>query len=40
MRTIAEFSRFELVMDRYPKIYDYFLKIENNGVSYKEELNR
>jgi hypothetical protein len=37
---LEAFSRFEVVREKYPKLYDYFLAIENNGVTYKEALNR
>ena len=32
-------SRFEIIKERYPKIYNHFLKIENNGITYREALN-
>jgi 3'-phosphoadenosine 5'-phosphosulfate sulfotransferase (PAPS reductase)/FAD synthetase len=37
---LESFSRFEILKERYPKMYDYFMKIENNGVTYREALNR
>jgi 3'-phosphoadenosine 5'-phosphosulfate sulfotransferase (PAPS reductase)/FAD synthetase len=37
--TFESISRFEIVRERYPKIYGYFLKIENGGVSYREALH-
>jgi hypothetical protein len=37
---LESFSRFEILKERRPKLYDYFMKIENNGVTYKEALNR
>jgi len=37
--TFENISRFEIIKERYPKIYNYFLKIENNGISYREALN-
>jgi 3'-phosphoadenosine 5'-phosphosulfate sulfotransferase (PAPS reductase)/FAD synthetase len=37
---LESLSRFEVVKEKYPKLYDYFLKFENNGVTYKEALNR
>ena len=33
------FSRFEYLMEKYPKLYNFFLSIENNGVSYLSALN-
>jgi hypothetical protein len=33
-------SRYEILKERYPKLYDYFMKMENNGVTYREALNR
>jgi 3'-phosphoadenosine 5'-phosphosulfate sulfotransferase (PAPS reductase)/FAD synthetase len=33
-------SRFEVVKEMYPKLYTYFLNIENSGVTYREALNR
>jgi 3'-phosphoadenosine 5'-phosphosulfate sulfotransferase (PAPS reductase)/FAD synthetase len=38
--TFENISRFEIVKERYPKIYSHFLKIENGGVSYQKALNR
>ena len=37
--TFEKISRFEIVKERYPKIYDYFLKIENSGVTYRDALH-
>jgi hypothetical protein len=37
---LESLSRFEVVKEKYPKLYNYFLNIENNGVTYREALNR
>jgi len=37
--TFEKISRFETLKERYPKAYNSFLKIENNGVTYREALN-
>jgi 3'-phosphoadenosine 5'-phosphosulfate sulfotransferase (PAPS reductase)/FAD synthetase len=37
---LETFSRYEILKERYPKLYDYFLKMENNGVTYRQALNR
>ncbi|MDR1556213.1 MAG: phosphoadenosine phosphosulfate reductase family protein [Tannerellaceae bacterium] len=37
---LETFSRYELLKERYPKLYDYFLNLENNEVTYKEALKR
>ena len=37
--TFEGLSRFEIPMERYPKIYKYFLNIKNNDVTYQEALN-
>jgi 3'-phosphoadenosine 5'-phosphosulfate sulfotransferase (PAPS reductase)/FAD synthetase len=36
--TFEKFSRFEILKERYPKAYSQFLKLENNGISYREAL--
>jgi 3'-phosphoadenosine 5'-phosphosulfate sulfotransferase (PAPS reductase)/FAD synthetase len=37
---LESLSRFEPVMEKYPAAYEYFLKLENGGVTYLEALNR
>jgi 3'-phosphoadenosine 5'-phosphosulfate sulfotransferase (PAPS reductase)/FAD synthetase len=37
---LESLSRFEVVMEKYPAAYKYFLRLENNGVSYCEALNK
>jgi 3'-phosphoadenosine 5'-phosphosulfate sulfotransferase (PAPS reductase)/FAD synthetase len=37
--TFENISRFEIIKERYPKIYNNFLKIENNGITYRQALN-
>jgi len=37
--TFENISRFEIIKERHPKIYNHFLKIENNGITYREALN-
>ena len=37
--TFEKISRFETLMERYPKAYNCFLKIENNGITYRQALN-
>jgi len=37
--TFEKISRFEVLMERYPKAYNCFLKIENNGVTYRDALH-
>ena len=37
--TYEKISRFDIIMQRYPKLYRYYLGIENNGVSYRKALN-
>jgi len=32
-------SRFEYLMENYPKLYNYFLNLQNNGISYETALN-
>jgi 3'-phosphoadenosine 5'-phosphosulfate sulfotransferase (PAPS reductase)/FAD synthetase len=37
--TFENISRFEIIKERHPKIYNHFLKIENNGITYRQALN-
>jgi len=37
---LENISRFEVLRDRYPRVYDFFLNMENNGVSYITALNK
>jgi 3'-phosphoadenosine 5'-phosphosulfate sulfotransferase (PAPS reductase)/FAD synthetase len=37
---LESISRFELVKEKYPAAYKYFLRLENSGVTYEEALNR
>jgi 3'-phosphoadenosine 5'-phosphosulfate sulfotransferase (PAPS reductase)/FAD synthetase len=37
--TFEHISRFEILKERHPKIYHYFLKIKNNGITYREALH-
>jgi len=37
--TFEHLSRFEVLKERHPKVYDYFLKIENSGITYCQALN-
>ncbi|MDR1525961.1 MAG: phosphoadenosine phosphosulfate reductase family protein [Tannerella sp.] len=37
---LESLSRFEIVMEKYPAVYEYFLRLENNGVTYCEALNK
>jgi len=37
--TFENISRFEIIKERHSKIYNHFLKIENNGITYREALN-
>jgi len=36
--SFEKISRFELISQRYPKIYQWGLKLQNSGVTYKEAL--
>jgi hypothetical protein len=37
--TFENISRFEIIKERHPKIYNHFLKIENSGITYRQALN-
>lgn len=37
---LEKFSRFEYLMENYPKMYRWFLGLENNGVTYEQALNK
>ena len=37
--TFEHLSRFEVLKERHPKVYDYFLEIENSGITYRQALN-
>jgi 3'-phosphoadenosine 5'-phosphosulfate sulfotransferase (PAPS reductase)/FAD synthetase len=37
---LEKYSRFERLKETYPKLYRYFLSLENNGVTYERALNR
>jgi len=37
--TFENISRFEIIKERHPKMYNYFLKIENSGITYRQALN-
>jgi 3'-phosphoadenosine 5'-phosphosulfate sulfotransferase (PAPS reductase)/FAD synthetase len=37
---LEKYSRFEYLMENHPKIYKWFLSLENNGVTYEQAINR
>jgi 3'-phosphoadenosine 5'-phosphosulfate sulfotransferase (PAPS reductase)/FAD synthetase len=37
---LEKYSRFEHLMENHPKLYRWFLTLENNGITYEQALNR
>lgn len=37
---LEKYSRFEYLLENYPKLYKYFLSLENNGATYEQALNK
>jgi 3'-phosphoadenosine 5'-phosphosulfate sulfotransferase (PAPS reductase)/FAD synthetase len=37
---LEKYSRFEYLMENHPKLYKWFLSLENNGITYEQAINR
>jgi 3'-phosphoadenosine 5'-phosphosulfate sulfotransferase (PAPS reductase)/FAD synthetase len=37
---LEKYSRFEYLMENHPKLYKWFLSLENNGMTYEQAINR
>jgi 3'-phosphoadenosine 5'-phosphosulfate sulfotransferase (PAPS reductase)/FAD synthetase len=37
---LEKYSRFEYLMENHPKLYRWFLTLENNGITYEQAINR